>query len=85
MAKWLERQPREREVVGSIPGRDRPKSLKLVVVAFPLALGIMGMALRLASQCQDNGLVKYWFKKNVQETWIFELSPLNNWNTVDTV
>ena len=25
-----------REVVGSIPGRNRPKSLKLVVVAFPL-------------------------------------------------
>ena len=20
----------------------------------------------------------------VQETWIYELSPLNNWNTVDT-
>ena len=36
VALWLERPPREREVVGSIPGRDRPKSLKLVVVAFPL-------------------------------------------------
>ena len=35
MAKWLERPPREREVMGSIPVRDRPKSLKLVVVAFP--------------------------------------------------
>ena len=33
---WLERSPREREVLDSIPGRDRPKSLKLVVVAFPL-------------------------------------------------
>ena len=32
---WLERPPHEREVTGSIPGRDRPKSLKLVVVAFP--------------------------------------------------
>ena len=27
--------PREREVVGLIPGCDRPKSLNLVVVAFP--------------------------------------------------
>ena len=32
----VERPPREREVVGSIPGRDGPKSLKLVVVAFSL-------------------------------------------------
>ena len=31
---WLERQPREREVVGSCPVRDRPKSLK-VIMAFP--------------------------------------------------
>ena len=28
--------PSEREVVGSIPDRDRPKSSKLVVVAFPI-------------------------------------------------
>ena len=33
---WLERAPCEHEVVGSILGRNRPKSLKLVVVAFPL-------------------------------------------------
>ena len=33
---WLERPPREQEVVASIPGRDRPKSLKVVIVAFPL-------------------------------------------------
>ena len=46
-------------------------------------LRIMGTALQLAHQCQDNGLVKYWLKI-VQETWIGELSPLNNWNTVDT-
>ena len=51
--------------------------LKLVVVAFPLALRIMGIELRLARQCQDNGLVKYWLKI-VLETWICELSPLNN-------
>ena len=31
---WLQRPPHE--VVGSIPGCDRPKSLKLVVAAFPL-------------------------------------------------
>ena len=35
VALWLERPPLEREVVGSISGRDRPKSLKLVVVVFP--------------------------------------------------
>ena len=37
--------PCEREVVGSIPSRDRPKSLKLVVVAFPLGFRIMGIVL----------------------------------------
>ena len=36
VAYWLECPPHEQEVVGSIPGRDRPKSLKLVVVAAPL-------------------------------------------------
>ena len=50
---------RELEVVGSIPGRDRPKSSKLVVVVTPLALRIMEITLRLARQCQDNGLVKF--------------------------
>ena len=43
----------------------------------------MGLALRLARQCQEYGLVKYWLKI-VGEAWICELSPLNNWNTVDT-
>ena len=33
---WLVCPTHEGEVVGSIPGRDRPKSLKLVVVAFSL-------------------------------------------------
>ena len=33
---WLERPLHEQEVVDSIPGSDRPKSLKLVVVAFSL-------------------------------------------------
>ena len=36
VAKWIERSPSEREVVGSITGRDRPKSLKLFVVALHL-------------------------------------------------
>ena len=57
------RWPSEREVEGSIP--DRPKSLKLVVVAPsppPFALRIMGIAILQARQCQDNGLVKYWLK-----------------------
>ena len=72
---WLEHLLRELEVVCSIPGRHRPKSSKLVVVAFPLALRTMGIALRLTRQCQDNGLVK---KDVVQDTWICELSPFNN-------
>ena len=36
VAKWLEYSPREQEILGSIPSHDKPKSLKLVVVAFPL-------------------------------------------------
>ena len=36
VAWCLERPPCEREVVGSISVRDRPKSFKLVVVAFSL-------------------------------------------------
>ena len=36
MARWFERPPRERQVMGSIPCRDRPQSLKLVAVASPL-------------------------------------------------
>ena len=35
VAYWLEGPSREREIVGLIPGH-RSKSLKLVVVAFPL-------------------------------------------------
>ena len=62
VAQWLDHRSRDREVLGSIPGRDRPKSLKLVVMASPLTLRIMGMALRLALQCLDNGLVNYWLK-----------------------
>ena len=38
VALKLERLPREQEVMGLILGRDRPKSLKLEVVAFPLKL-----------------------------------------------
>ena len=49
----------------------------------PPALRIMGIALRLAHQWQDNGLFRYWLEV-VQETWICELLPLNNWNIVDT-
>ena len=51
------------KVVGSIPGRDRPKSLKLVVVASPPWRSmIMEIALGLARQYQDNGLVKCWLR-----------------------
>ena len=38
---WLERPPHE-QVVGLIPGRDRLKSLKLVVVAFSLGAQVYG-------------------------------------------
>ena len=38
VAYWLERPPRERELVGSIPGRNGLKSLKLVVVGFSLGV-----------------------------------------------
>ena len=37
VAQWSERPPCEHKVMGSIPGSDRPKSLKLVVVAFPIS------------------------------------------------
>ena len=50
-------------------------SLKLVIVSFPLR--IIGIALQLTSQFQNNELGKHWLKI-VQETWICELSPLNN-------
>ena len=64
LAKWLERPPREQEVMGSIPGHHSPKSLKMEEVAFPLGAQDYGIALRLACQCWDNGLVKYWLKKS---------------------
>ena len=63
VAQWLEPPPREREVVGSIPSRDRPVFKKLMWLS-PLALWIMGIVLRLARQCQDYGLVKYWLKNS---------------------
>ena len=59
VAYWLERPLREPEVVGS---KFEPKSLKLIVVTFPILLRIKGITLRLARQCRYNGLVKYWLK-----------------------
>ena len=51
--------PPEWEVVGLIPGCDRPKSFKLVVVAFPLGAQDYGNSTTtLARQYQDNGLVE---------------------------
>ena len=35
VAKWLERPPRERDVVSLISGRGRPKSLKAGSSGFP--------------------------------------------------
>ena len=62
----------------TLPRPRQAKVLKTCSSGFPpLALRIMGVALRLARQCQDNRLVKYWLKI-VQETWICEMSPLNN-------
>ena len=54
LAKWLERPPSEREVVGSIPGCNRPKFSRLVVVAFPLRAQDYGNSTRTGRQCQDN-------------------------------
>ena len=45
-----------------------------------LTFRIMGLALRLVRQCQNNRLVNYRLKI-VQETWICELLPLDNCNT----
>ena len=80
VAWWLECLPREPEVVGLTPSRDSAKSLKLFVLAFPLGAQDYRNStttLRLASHCQDNGLVKFGLKI-VQEIWICELSPFNN-------
>ena len=52
---------------------DRPKSLKLEVATFRLGAQDYGNSTTTGSRCQDIGLVKI-----VQETWICELSPLNN-------
>ena len=46
-------------------------------------LKIIGIALPLACQCQNNGLVKYWLK-NSPGKLICGLSPLNDEKTVDT-
>ena len=43
---------------GFDPWPGQAKSLKLVVVALPFVLRIMGIALRLSHSCRDNGLVK---------------------------
>ena len=67
---WCSGLPREQEVVGLIPCHDRSKSFKLLVVALPLGAQDYGKSTMAG---QDNGLVKI-----VQETWICELSPLNN-------
>ena len=39
--------------MGSIPGRDIPKSLKMIIAAFYLVLGLT-VELGLVDQCQDN-------------------------------
>ena len=57
--QWLECPPREWEVVGSTPSHNRPKSLKLVGVAFSLGAQDYGNSTTTGRQCQDNGLVKY--------------------------
>jgi len=47
------------QVVGSNPGRVKPKTLKLVVVASLLKLGAMGTALHLNRRCQYNGPARF--------------------------
>ena len=49
----------DREVVGSNPGRVKPKNPKLVVVASHLTLGAKGTALRLTRWCQYNGQARF--------------------------
>ena len=67
---------------GLDPRSRQTKVLKTGSSGFlPFLLRIMGKALPQARQCQDNGHVHYWLKI-VQETWICELSLLDNWNTV---
>ena len=56
VAQWLDRPPRKFD-----PRPRQTKIFKTVSSGYPpLALRIMGIALRLAHQFQDNGLVKYW-------------------------
>ena len=62
------------------PRQRQTKVFKTGSSGFPPWRSELWIVLRLARQCQDNALVKI-----VQETWNCELSPLNNWNTVDTV
>ena len=50
----VERPPRVREVVGSIPGRVIPNTLESVVVAaLHGAEPVAGLALRLTGWCRD--------------------------------
>ena len=49
----------EREVVGSIPGSERPKSVKLVVVDFSFGAQDYSNSTTTGRQCQDNGLVSW--------------------------
>ena len=66
-----------KSALGFDPRPLQTKVIKSGGSDFPLALRIMRMALRLSRQCQDNIMVKHWLNI-VQETWICELSPLNN-------
>ena len=70
--------------MGSTPGRDKSQSLKLVVVTFPLGTQDCGNSTTTGPPASGQWkMVKYWLKI-VQETWICELSLLNNLNAVDT-
>ena len=59
IAQVVERRLADREIVGSNPGRVKPKTPKLVAVAPHLTLGAKGTTLRLTRWCQYNGPARF--------------------------
>ncbi|GFS08068.1 hypothetical protein ElyMa_006584400 [Elysia marginata] len=68
---------RDREVRGSIPGRVKPRTLKLVLAADPPSFWHYGFSVVWSAQCQDNvtgcGVRKRSLHHSVAER--FQLSP----------
>ena len=68
---------------GFDPWPRQTKIFKTGRSGFPLGAQDYGNSTTTVCKCQDNGLLKHW-SKIVQEKWIYELSQLNNKNTIDT-